>query len=186
MVRRLKRPGGRSPQSFAFQRFNDSPPALLASSNSEPGVTAVAERRRLGVLAAAPGDRFRLREVNLQRREAGALVCAVAEGLALRGTAGTPMVSAGVGWLNERRFLSDFWFGHKVTATIAHRGPLTSLHPGNAAIRAHLSFLPGRFQPSRAIEKSPAFQHWDTGPQRGQVPLRTSERRCDGKGFCRP
>ena len=47
---------------------------------------------------------------------------------------------------------------------------------------AHLTFLHRHFQPGRAKENSPAFQRWDTGPQRAQVPSGTAERQLRRQG----
>ena len=77
-------------------------------------MTAVAERRILGMLAAAPRDGFGLGDLHLLRREAGAFMRAVAERLAFGLAAAAPVISVGFNFLNNGRFLRNFWFAHKL------------------------------------------------------------------------
>lgn len=79
----------------------------------QPAVTAVAERRVLGMFAAAPRDGFGLGDLRFQRRKARALVRTVAERLAFGLAAAAPVISAGFNFLNNGRFLRNFWFAHK-------------------------------------------------------------------------
>ena len=79
----------------------------------QPAVTAVAERRVLGMFAAAPRDGFGLGDLRFQRRKARALVRTVAERLAFGLAAAAPIISAGFNFLNNGRFLRNFWFAHK-------------------------------------------------------------------------
>src|SRR5664279_1635634 len=64
-------------------------------SSRQPAVTAVAERRVLGMFAAAPRDGFGLGDLHFLRREAGAFLCAVAKRLAFGLTTGATEISAG-------------------------------------------------------------------------------------------
>jgi hypothetical protein len=80
----------------------------------QPAMTAVAEWRVLGMLAAAPRDGFGLGDLHFLRREAGAFVRAVAERLAFGLAAAAPVISAGFNFLNNGRFLRNFWFAHKL------------------------------------------------------------------------
>jgi hypothetical protein len=65
------------------------------------------------MLAAAPRDRLGFRKLDLQRREAGALVGTVAERLALGMTTGAKETNAWLLFEHQRRALKDFRFGHK-------------------------------------------------------------------------
>ena len=87
------------------QQFDDS---------RQPAVAAVAERRVLGMFAAAPRDGFGLGDLRFQRRKARALVRTVAERLAFGLAAAAPVISAGFNFLNNGRFLRNFWFAHKL------------------------------------------------------------------------
>src|SRR5208282_3729928 len=95
-----------------IQRLNvttpDSCHLSLATCHASQGrMRSIAERRGAGMLAAAPGDGLCFGDVHFFRREAGAFVRAVAKGLALGTPAGAPPISAGLGFLYERRFLGD-------------------------------------------------------------------------------
>jgi len=76
-------------------------------------VAAVAENRMGGVLATAEVGDFGLRSLEFYRRESGALVAAVAEGLALAQAAGAPVVAlAGFDFDGIGTLLGNGWFGH--------------------------------------------------------------------------
>ena len=64
-------------------------------------MAAVAERRVLRVFATAPRHGFGLGDFRFQRREARALVRAVAKRLALGPAARAPEVSAGFNFLDD-------------------------------------------------------------------------------------
>ena len=76
-------------------------------------VTAIAERAVLRVLATAPRDGFRFGNIHFARPEAGAFVRTVTERLLLRRAARAPPIRAGFDFLNQWRFLGDYWFWHK-------------------------------------------------------------------------
>ena len=76
-------------------------------------MTAIAERAVLRVLATAPRDGFRFSDIHFARPEAGAFVRAVAERLAFGFSARAPPIRAGLDFLNQWRFLGDYWFWHK-------------------------------------------------------------------------
>ena len=80
--------------------------------SSELAVTSVTERRILRVLAATPGHRFFLADFHFYRREAGALVGAVAERLRLRPATRTPPIKTRACLRDEGRFLRNLWFHH--------------------------------------------------------------------------
>jgi hypothetical protein len=77
-------------------------------------VAAVAENRIGAVLAAAEVDGFRFSSFELYGRESGALVAAVAEGLAGAQAAGTPVIAlAGFDFDGIGTLLGNGWFGHR-------------------------------------------------------------------------
>jgi hypothetical protein len=77
-------------------------------------VTAVAENRMSGVLAAAEMGDFGFCSFEFDRRESGALVAAIAEGLALAQAAGAPEVAlAGFDLDSVRTLLRNGRFGHR-------------------------------------------------------------------------
>src|ERR1035437_9257593 len=77
------------------------------------------------MLAGAPGDHLGFSNLRLLRAEARALMRSVAERLALGTPAGTPPIRARLSPLNNRRFLTDDWFGHKCNGLLAnHRSSL--------------------------------------------------------------
>lgn len=83
--------GSPSAPGSRFHRRHGSPPSWLKLP-----MTAVAHRRRGGVLALAPADRDRLGALESHRLQARALVAAVAE-RRVRGTpAGAPEMNAGL------------------------------------------------------------------------------------------
>jgi hypothetical protein len=79
------------------ERFNESRQLRMA---------AVAERRALRVLAAAPRNGLCHGDFRFQWREACALVRAVAKRLAFGMAAGTPVISAGFNLLDDWGSLS--------------------------------------------------------------------------------
>ena len=86
----------------------------------------VAERRVLRVLATAPRHGLGFLDFRFQRREAGALVRAVAKRLAFGFAARAPEISAGFNLLDDGGFLSDCWF-HNAATIIAFGGNATPL-----------------------------------------------------------
>jgi hypothetical protein len=76
-------------------------------------VAAVAERRMSCVLATAEVGGFGFSSFELYRREFGALVAAVAEGLAGAQATGAPVVAfAGFDFDGIGTLLGNGWFGH--------------------------------------------------------------------------
>jgi hypothetical protein len=80
-------------------------------------VCSVAENRMGGVLATAEVGGLGFSGVVLYRRESGALVAAVAEGLASAQAAGAPVVAfAGFNLDGIRTLLGNGWFWHSETS----------------------------------------------------------------------
>src|SRR5271157_412908 len=80
-------------------------------------VAAVAENRIGAVLAAAEVGGFGFCGLEFYRRESGALVAAIAEGLAFAQAAGAPEVAlAGFDLDSVRTLLGNGWFWHSGTS----------------------------------------------------------------------
>jgi hypothetical protein len=85
----------------------------IRDAELEVFVAAVAERRMSCVLATAEISGFGFSSFELYGREFGALVAAVAEGLASAQAAGTPVIAlAGLDFDGIGTLLCNGWFGH--------------------------------------------------------------------------
>src|ERR1041384_6612671 len=72
-------------------------------SSAQLGVAAVAERLGFGMFAGAPGHGFLFENLDLLRRQSGALVRTVAKWLALRSTTSAPPIGARFDQLDNGR-----------------------------------------------------------------------------------
>ena len=80
---------------------------MATATRLEGLVAAVTKRFGLGMRASTPGHGLFLGNVDFEGGVPGAFVRAVAEGLALGGTAGAPVLGAGFSRLNDGKLLKD-------------------------------------------------------------------------------